>query len=117
MNILSNDVKKRSPKDSSGCFIKWYVYIMQVIAPQGDIAYKIGISENPEKRRGGLQSNCPWKVVLHRTFRLRNFRVAADIEAELHDLFPEQHIRGEWFMLEKGDVERIEDYFAKIYER
>lgn len=99
------------------CLTTCYVYLMQVTAPKGDRAYKIGVSTKPKARRHEMQYCCPWKLVIRKRFPQTGYQAAMDCEAELHVMFAERHIQGEWFALLKEDIERIESYFAEKLKR
>jgi len=63
--------------------------------------YKIGWSINPKKREKTLQSEKPTIYFLWVVTGSRKD------EAYLHKLFAGKRVRGEWFDLEKQDIERL----------
>lgn len=69
------------------------------IATDNTGLYKIGKSENPEKRIEQLACGNP-------TINLC-FTINADIENELHQRFAKKRKHGEWFKLSKEDIESI----------
>ena len=78
-----------------------YVYLM-VNSRNGHI--KIGTSTNPRYREKTLQSEEP-KIGI-----IAIWRCNKKIEKELHDMFKDKRIRGEWFKLNFRDLKDIEEY-------
>lgn len=67
--------------------------------------YKIGRSSNPLRREKTLQSEKPTvELLFHHDARISN-------ENELHDMFSDKRVRGEWFDLNGSDLSIIRDYF------
>jgi hypothetical protein len=67
--------------------------------------YKIGRSSNPLKREKTLQSEKPTiELLFHHDARISN-------EKELHDMFSDKRVRGEWFDLNGSDLSIIRNYF------
>ena len=67
--------------------------------------YKIGRSKNPKARERTLQSEKPTIEMLF------NYPGLNIDEKELHNLFIEKRVRGEWFDLSGGDIQMIKEYF------
>ena len=67
--------------------------------------YKIGRSINPEKRERTLQSEKPTIEMLFN----HDARVAD--EKQLHNMFVDKRVRGEWFDLNGSDLNKIRNYF------
>jgi len=68
--------------------------------------YKIGISNTPEYRERTLQSEKPTiELIKSKKFPVR--KIAESIEKALHETYSEKRLRGEWFELNKDDVEHI----------
>lgn len=65
--------------------------------------YKIGCSKNPIKRERTLQAEKP-------TYELIKI-FDNNIEKELHKMYDEQRVRGEWFKLTKIQVRYICTHF------
>lgn len=66
--------------------------------------YKIGRSKNPKFRERTLQSEKPTiELLFHYDTRVR-------VEKELHDMFAEKRIRGEWFDLNGSDLNTVKEY-------
>ena len=80
-----------------------WVYLMRDVAND---YYKIGISNNPEYRERTLQSEKPTIVKLvAKQYPSRS--IARSIEASLHKVYQDKHIRGEWFSLTEKDVHDV----------
>ena len=69
--------------------------------------YKIGRSKNPKYREITLQSEKPTIEMIH-TFEAKN-----EDEKNLHLLFQNKRIRGEWFDLSGSDLYTIDNYFKQ----
>lgn len=67
--------------------------------------YKIGRSKNPLARERTLQSEKPTIEILH-TFDARVIN-----EKELHNMFSDKRIRGEWFNLNGSDIQTVKKFF------
>lgn len=87
-----------------------YVYLANI--EDTDI-YKIGFTKQaPEKRIKGLQTGNPNKILLVNSYKSE---IAQNIESVMHNYFrhkknnPDDGLKllGEWFMLEKIDVEKF----------
>jgi len=89
---------KRSPKaiqkKSAG-----YVYLMQ-----SGKHHKIGASVDPDKRRDYLGTKPPFEIEIVCTIETDDMY---GLEARLHERFADKRKNGEWFELEKDDVEYI----------
>lgn len=74
--------------------------------------YKIGISKHPKKRLVSLSSGSSSKLLLVQTWKSEVY--SEQLEKELHALFKEYKLRGEWFnfkgLTEDKVVERVENY-------
>ena len=68
--------------------------------------YKIGRSVNPSIREKTLQSEKPTIEMLF------NHDAEVKDEKELHNMFSEKRIRGEWFDLNGSDLCKIKDYLS-----
>lgn len=76
-----------------------YVYLMK----RDDGYYKIGISIAPEKRAIQIQRKFPSAYLVH-TFYSKEY---ADAENELHAMFDHQRKDGEWFDLNRQELQLI----------
>lgn len=95
-----------------------YVYLANI---EDTNIYKIGFTkQTPEKRVKNLQTGNPNKIVLVNSYKSE---IAPSIESVIHNYFkhkknsPEDGLKllGEWFLLEKLDVERFQET-CKIIE-
>jgi len=73
------------------------VYLMRA----GKRNYKIGISQNPEKRLKCVQSGNP--ILVELIHSIETYR-ALNIERLLHLVFSKQRLQGEWFKFSKYDI-------------
>ena len=81
-----------------------FIYFAEEV---GSDTVKIGISVNPESRLSTLQTSNP------KTLRLIHaFEGTGEDEAELHERFAKDRIRGEWFTLS----EQIKEYLRSAQE-
>lgn len=73
-----------------------------VIGIEGSPLVKIGYtSVKPQERRGALQTGLPFELTLL-------WSAPGDFESQLHDMFAEHRVRGEWFDLTPlGDPVRV----------
>jgi len=89
-------VKKESPRG--------YVYLM-MNSRNGYI--KIGFTKDyPTYRESTLQSQEP-EVEL-----INHWKGSMDDEQQLHSMFNEKRIRGEWFSLDPEDLSKVDEYFS-----
>jgi len=77
--------------------------------------YKIGYTKRKvETRLKELKTGNP------ATFNIEKVYVAdqygASIESRLHDRFKFKKVEGEWFLLEKEDIDNFENYCEQYYE-
>ena len=83
-----------------------YVYFIQA----GYGAIKVGMAKNPEKRLADMQvsSSKPLRIVAK--FPMPDRERARCLEKELHGLFADERIRGEWFnrrIVRKGRMRKL----------
>lgn len=64
---------------------------------------KVGFSSNPYKRLSSMQTGSPFPLVM-----LADIPGSKDDEQEIHRMFPDLHVRGEWFR----DDPRIRSFIA-----
>ena len=91
--------KKRFP---NGC-----LYIIHL---EGTDYYKIGVSQNPERRIRDLQSATPFNII---SLYCEYYRGVYEIEECIHELIKENYVKSEWFKLE---FEQVYDLLKKISE-
>ncbi|HEU4554996.1 MAG TPA: GIY-YIG nuclease family protein [Chitinophaga sp.] len=65
---------------------------------------KIGRSRNLEKRLRIFAADLPFETQLLRYIKTYNYE---KIELELHKIFSQKRVKGEWFRLEDEDIDRI----------
>jgi len=84
----------------------------------GYTQYKIGVSENIEKRLIQLQTGNPNRIKVVHIQEYSDMMIARTIEKHLHRMLKEYRLNGEWFELLTPDEEnRVIDemkVFAKI---
>lgn len=80
------------------------------VIKSGDL-YKIGISDNPPKRIYGVKSPNGQKKELLFHYPLRDTRW---VESELHGIFYEKRIEGEWFRLTEKELQRIDKFCQHV---
>lgn len=69
-------------------------------------SYKIGISNNPKYRERTLQSEKPTiEKLAAKKYPSRT--IARTIEDSLHKVYQDKRIRGEWFYLDRTEVDEI----------
>lgn len=98
-------IKNRSVDkiDNSTSLEICYVYLMH---DTSNGFYKIGISNKPKYREKTLQSEKPTiELITAKKFPVR--KIAESIEKSLHQVYSEKRLRGEWFELNKNDIENI----------
>jgi hypothetical protein len=92
--------KRKDPKVIANTFTQVYIMI-----DKNTGYYKIGRSLNPIKREKTLQSEKP-TIELLQTFNAKIID-----ERNLHIMFANKRIRGEWFDLSGSDMQSITTYF------
>lgn len=80
------------------------VYPSSVYLIQCNDLYKIGFSNQPKKRLEMLQIGSPYELRLIWEDKVYNYM---QIEEGLHKKFENKRVRGEWFKLDKEDVDYI----------
>jgi len=82
-----------------------YVYFIYMPEQykKGEHYIKIGITINLEKRLGQLQTGCPYKLVIYKTYQSENYR---DIETNLHQKYHHKQKLNEWFSLTFHEVDK-----------
>lgn len=80
-----------------------YVYIIQCAQ-----YYKIGIAENVKDRFSAIKSATPFEMKIINSFESD---YPEKDEQKLHEKFKKKHKQGEWFELNKEDIEFIEGWF------
>lgn len=83
-----------------------YVYLMYFSL--GDI-YKIGVSQNVERRLNDIRSYIPISLTIEHIIKTDD---TAIVESSFHEYFHDKRIQGEWFDLDKSDI----DLFKSMQE-
>lgn len=101
-----SNLKKEQKEDSVEVeFDYCYVYLMY---DTNTGYYKIGMSNDPTYREGTLQSEKPTiNLLAYHKYPSRKF--ASAIEAALHNVYKDCHVRGEWYKLPKEEVVIIKE--------
>ena len=92
----NTELNTQERKDQDG-----YIYLLK-----SQNAYKIGRSQSIEKRIYTIQNTTPFKIKL--IFK-KKVRDCFQMERKLHLKFKEKRIKGEWFQLNKEDIEEIKE--------
>ena len=84
-----------------------YERLLYVIGNDDYGWYKIGISDNPDRRIGSIQTGCPVPIRIALVIETDQ---AAELERLLHRRYAGRCISREWFALTADDL----DYIAEI---
>lgn len=84
-----------------------YVYCIQI---KGFDLFKVGYSNNVEKRLATLQTAIPFDLEIVDLIHCQDSDKARRIESIIHKYIEEHHYRGEWF---KMPIEKIAHVFKK----
>lgn len=77
------------------------VYVLK----SGRNTYKIGFTADPKKRFLSIKSSN------HNVEMIRLYHGKTSDEKQLHKMFSEKRLHGEWFMLDQNDLIVIDEYF------
>jgi len=92
--------------------MKQLLYIIRVVNTK---LVKLGIATNPVSRLNALQTGCPFKLELCGTVEYDG--PATVLEAGLHEMFNDLHVRGEWFQLGDDELDLITIlYDSRLYQ-
>lgn len=90
----------KSMNTAATCDLVGHVYLMKA----GE-RYKIGISNNPQKRRDQLNSGqSPFHIEIIHTVQGEGYE---GLERRLHDQFDSRRVRGEWFEFSPEEVAAV----------
>lgn len=78
----------------------------EIYLVQSDRHHKIGKSSNFVKRFNSFKTSCPLAKCIF-SVRVRDYHRR---EKELHKIFKDQCVGGEWFLLSISDIETIKEY-------
>ena len=81
-----------------------YIYLIRC---EDSDFYKIGITNNLEKRRGELQTGCLYELEYAYWIRYDNNTNVADIEFYTHNEMLNCRVRGEWYKLSEKDAHQL----------
>jgi hypothetical protein len=81
-----------------------FIYIFT--ANEFDGAYKIGLTNDIERRLADMQTGCPFLLIPIKVYKVDN---PTAIEIMLHSFFKKKRIRGEWFRLTDIDISYIDE--------
>lgn len=97
-----------------------YVYAM-FCELEGIGCVKVGITKNPAKRLGQLKTSCPLPIGMFAVINTgRSRRIARYCERELHRLFVDRSINGEWFRFDfacEDDKREFNDTCRDVFRR
>lgn len=97
--------KTKGQKQKERLSKKGFIYVLKC-GPH----YKIGLSQNIDKRIEQLSVTPPFDVELIHTIETDDMY---NLESFLHDRFSEKRKNGEWFELDKADIEYIKGLGAQ----
>ena len=101
---LKEEIEKESKNDISNekaTKIRGVVYLLKI---KGKSQYKIGVTTNLEKRLTQISPKMPF--ALNVEHKIKSDKIYS-LEEKLHNKFKDKHIKGEWFELNKDDVNYI----------
>jgi hypothetical protein len=105
VNLLSEEVEEVKKVKASTTEVESKETRVYVMIDKNTGFYKIGRSKNPKARERTLQSEKPTIEMLF------NYPGLNIDEKELHNIFIEKRVRGEWFDLNGTDIQMIKEYF------
>jgi hypothetical protein len=105
VNLLNEEVEEVKKVKASTTEVESKETRVYVMIDKNTGFYKIGRSKNPKAREKTLQSEKPTIEMLF------NYPGLNIDEKELHFIFIDKRVRGEWFDLSGGDIQKIKEYF------
>lgn len=87
-----------------------YIYLVKAIEPQTH--YKIGRSQNPQKRIESMGVKLPYPIEVICLIETENM---FELEKQLHQHFDSKRVNGEWFKLDEEDIDYIKGVEWKAY--
>ena len=85
-----------------------YVYIVKC-----RYFYKIGISQNAERRISGMKTDNPFPIT---TVKVKFVESYKDMEKHLHNRYIERNVTGEWFFLSDSELDDAIEEVDKMEE-
>ena len=93
---------------------QWRIYAIVCESSEQDFVVKIGVTSTPYERYQQLLCGIPFEsVMLHAVVGYKNR--AYGLETQLHRLFADRHMRGEWFRFKLEDKEAFHETMRKAY--
>lgn len=99
-NITTSPKRVSANRARKHMFKHGFVYLLQSVTG----AYKIGFTANPKSRLRTFNVKLPFEVSY---IALIETRDCAQLETDLHSMFANKRINGEWFNLSPDDVDYI----------
>lgn len=95
-----NDYRKiNASKVNRKKFPNSNIYIVKI---EGHDLYKIGVSQNTDRRFKDLSSATPFNLITEINSSIKN---AYDLEIILHNIFKHKHVKNEWFNLTRCELD------------
>lgn len=82
-----------------------FLYLILCKSETDDGIYKIGIANDVESRLAQLQTGSPYELEIMECYEFENAEIA---ERAIHQAYSKHRIRGEWFRLGFGAVEKFQ---------
>lgn len=80
-----------------------FIYVITYKTKNKKRYYKIGASNNPDKRLKQLQTGNPFKLFLLSVYRIKD----RSIEKLIHKSLKKHNLEGEWFLLDKKNLRKV----------
>lgn len=80
---------------------------------QADCYYKIGISDDPEKRLLQVSTGCPIPPTILATFKTKSRKQDEMLEYKAHKKFSKKRTNGEWFLLSEDELKEAISFFSE----
>jgi len=88
-----------------------FLYVLYLRDSAGEYFYKIGLAKDLKRRVKEHQTSSPFKIYIAISYYVEDMR---EEEKELHNIFDDKRILGEWFSLNKKDLEKIKERSLRI---
>ena len=110
-NWMKSDLAYRNKVQSITLIGNGYVYLVHC---KETTFYKIGISKNNYGARlSQIQSSCPFEVEMIYVNHSDNYQ---KLEKNLHNMFKDKWVRGEWFDLDKASLDTAMKYLKDTHQ-
>ncbi|NRA92146.1 MAG: GIY-YIG nuclease family protein [Psychroserpens sp.] len=97
-----NDYRRKNARNTSKS--KYPNSNLYIIKIESKNIYKIGVSQNPQRRFRDIENSMPYYVEVVFNEYIDN---AYKIEEQVHDKYKNKHIKSEWFKLSNEDINQI----------